>query len=194
MTSSSVAPASERVVEHGEARIRVTALLVAMMWFEVLYGAAQVRRAHTPWIVALAGLISQLAFTAAEAAVAAAAWRVLGKHVRLSTLAARLLVASSAETLAVGIASGRAYLSRDWALLLAGPRAAEATGPLHGLAAAFAATGVLAFVRVLFSAALQARAARASFAAALGLVLALWLVSRLAVWWTFDLFQGRSFQ
>ena len=194
MTSSSIAPASPRTAEHGEARIRVTALLVAMMWFEVLYGAAEVRRAHAPWIVALAGLLSQLAFTAAEAAVAVAGWRALGKTVRWSALATRLLVASSAETLAVGIASGRAYLPRDWALLLAGPRAVEAAGPLHGLAAAFAATGVLAIVRMLFSAGLQARAARASFAAALGLVLVLWLVSRLAVWWTFDLLQGRSFQ
>ena len=29
---------------------------------------------------------------------------------------------------------------------------------------------------------------------AMALVLAMWLVSRLAVWWTFDLLQGRSFQ
>jgi hypothetical protein len=53
---------------------------------------------------------------------------------------------------------------------------------------------LLALVRLLLSAWLQARAARARFRSAVTLVLALWLGSRLAVWWTFDLLQGRSFQ
>ena len=194
MTSASIAPASAPAADPGEARLRVTALLVATMWFDVLYGAAQIGRAHAPWIVALAGLVAELAFTAAEAVVAVAGWRALGKNVRWTVLAPRLLAASSAETLAVSIASGSTHLPHDWALLLAGPRAMAGTAPPHGLGAAFAATGVLAIVRVLCSAGLQARAARASFATALGLVLAMWLVSRLAVWWTFDLLSGRSFQ
>jgi hypothetical protein len=194
MTTSSIAPASIRTTDTGEARMGVTALLVATMWFEVLYETARVARAHAPWIVALAGLIAQLAFTAAEAAVAGAGWRVLGRSVRWNALAPRLLVASAAETLAASIASGRTHLSRGWAQALAGPRAIADAAPPHGLAAAFAATGLLAIARILFSAGLQARAARASFAVSLGLVLAMWLVSRLAVWWTFDLLQGRSFQ
>jgi len=80
------------------------------------------------------------------------------------------------------------------ASLLAGPRALRAPGAEHGLAAAFAAVGLLALARVVLSAWLQARAARASFTTALRLVLALWIVSRLAVWWMIDLLQGRSFQ
>ena len=194
MTSYSIAPASVPAKDLGEARLRVTALLVAAMWFEVLYETAQMGRMHMPWVVAVAGLIAQLAFTAAEAAVASAGWRVLGKRVRWSALGSQLLVASSAETLAASIASGRTHLSRGWALALAGPRAIASAAPPHGLAAAFAATGVLAIVRMLFSAGLQARTARATFGTSLGLVLAMWLVSRLAVWWTFDLLQGRSFQ
>jgi len=194
VTSSTIAPASAPTADPGEARLRVTALIVATMWFDVLYGAAQIGRAHAPWVVALAGLVAQLAFTAAEAAVAGVGWRVIGRHVPWSVLGARLLVASSAETLAVSIASGSSHVPRDWALLLSGPRAIAGTALPHGLAAAFAATGVLAIARMLCSAALQARAARASFAAALGLVLSMWLISRLAVWWTFDLLKGRSFQ
>jgi len=147
MTSSSIAPTSAQPVDLGEARVRVTALLVATMWFDVLYGAAQEGRAHTPWIVALAGLCAQLAFTAAEAAVAVVGWRAMGRNVGFVALATRLLVASAAETLAVGIASGRAYLPRAWALLLAGPRAVEPTGPLHGLATAFAAHGASILLR-----------------------------------------------
>jgi len=193
VTASPIAPPAS-ALDLGEARLRVTALLVATMWFDVLYGTAQASRTHAPWLVALVGLVSQLAFTAAEAAVAAAGWQTLGHSVRWSALAPRLLVASSAETLAVSIAAGQAHLPRAWALALAGPRAlAQARAP-HGLGAAFAATGLLALVRMAFSAGLQARAARASFAAASAVVLAMWLVSRLAVWWTFDLLQGRSFQ
>jgi len=193
MTSSSIAPATAAAADVGEARMRVTALLVATMWLEVLEATARAAHTAKPWLVACAGLVAQLAFTAGEAAVAAAGWQAIGRRVRWSALAPRLLVASAAETLAVSIAAGRAHLPRGWALALAGPRAAESAPP-HGLAAAFAAVGLLAIVRLLLSAWLQARAARASFASAITLVLALWLGSRLAVWWTFDLLQGRSFQ
>jgi hypothetical protein len=144
--------------------------------------------------VAFVGLAGQLAFTAGEAATASACWSLLGRRVPWHVLAPRLLVASSAETLAVSIAAGRAHLPGGWALALAGPRAAEPAGPPHGVAAAFAAVGALAIVRMLMSAWLQSRAARAGFAVAVALVLAMWLVSRLAVWWAFDLLKGRSFQ
>jgi hypothetical protein len=48
--------------------------------------------------------------------------------------------------------------------------------------------------RLLLSARVQAGAARASFARALLVVLALYLATRLVMWWSFDLLQGRSFQ
>jgi len=174
--------------------MRVTALLVAVMWLDVLRGPAEGGRSHAPRLVALAGLAGEVAFTALEALAAAAFWRVLGRRARWSELAPRLLVASSAETLAVSIAAGRARLPHVWGLMLAGPRAMESGGPPHGIAAAFATFGVLAIVRMLISAALQARVARATFPAALLMVATMWLVSRLAAWWTFDLLQGRSFQ
>ena len=191
MTTSSIAPAT--AADVGEARMRVTALLVATMWLEVLESTARAGHTANPWLVACAGLAAQLAFTAGEAAAAAAAWRLIGHRARWSVLAPRLLVASAAETLAASIAAGRAHLPHGLALALAGPRAGAAAPP-HGLAAAFAAVGLLALVRLLLSAWLQARAARASLASAIVLVLTLWLGSRLAVWWTFDLLQGRSFQ
>jgi hypothetical protein len=194
MTASPIASVSAGAADLDDARMRVTALLVATMWLEVLYGSATAAHARGPWLVALVGLAAQLAFTAGEAAAAAACWRALGRRVPWRVLAPRLLAASSAETLAVSIASGRAHLPRGWALALAGPRAAEASGPPHGIMAAFAAVGALALVRLLLSAWLQSRAARASFGAAFGLVLAMWLASRFAVWWMFDLLQGRSFQ
>jgi hypothetical protein len=193
MTTSSLAPATPPACVPGEARLRVTALLVATMWLDVLHDAAGSGHPFAPWLVALCGLAAQLAFTAAETAAAAMAWRLLGRSVGWLALGSRVLVASAAETLAVSIAAGRARLPHVWAVALVGERALGAS-PAHGVAAAFAATGLLTLVRIVLSAGLQARAARASFATAIGVVLALWLVSRLAVWWTFDLLQGRSFQ
>jgi len=193
MTTSSIAPAAT-AADVREARMRVTALLVATMWLEVLEASARAGHTAAPWLVAAVGLAAQLAFTAGEAAAGAAAWGLIGHRVRWSVLAPRLLVASAVETLAVSVAAGRAHVPRGWALALAGPRAVEPATPPHGLAAAFAAVGLLTLVRMLLSAWLQARAARAQFGCAIALVFALWLGSRLAVWWTFDLLQGRSFQ
>jgi hypothetical protein len=196
--SSSIAPATasgaRASTDVGEIRVRVTALLAATMWLDVLHGATSLVSTRAAWLLALAGLGAQLAFTGLEALVAAAAWQLMGKTARWSVLAPRLLIASSFETLAVSVAGGRAHVPLAWAVVLAGPRAAHGAAAAHGLAEAFAAVGLLALGRVLFSAWLQSRAARAGFATALALVVAMWLVSRLAAWWTFDLLQGRSFQ
>src|SRR5262249_3274435 len=142
---------------------------------------------------ALLGLASQLAFTAGEAWVAAAVWRLQGARVRWSVLAPRLLVASSADTLAMAIASGHAPLPAPIAQALAGPRATGAV-PATGLEFAFAGAGALAVVRLLMSALMQSRAARAGFARGLATVLMLWLTTRLLMWWGFELLQGRTFQ
>ena len=147
MSSSAIASAPARGVDLGEVRMRVTALLVATMWLDVLHGATSVASPRAAWLLALAGLAAQLAFTAFEALAAAAAWRLVGKVARWSALAPRLLVASSFETLAMSVASGRAHVAPGWALVLAGPRAARASGAEHGLATAFAAVGLLTLWR-----------------------------------------------
>ena len=177
-----------------ELRVWVTALIVSTMWFQVLAESTRGRFAGAAWVAPLAGLAAQLGFTALEAAIAVALWRALGAGVSWGALVPRLQIASAAETLAVDIAAGHALLPRPIAIALAGPRAADAAAPSHGLAAAFAAAGALALVRMLVSASLQSRAAGASFARAFGLVLCMWLASRLIVWWGFDLLQGRSFR
>jgi len=180
--------------QRRELRVWVTALIVSTMWFQVLSESTRGRLAGPAWLAPLAGLAAQLGFTALEAAIAMALWRALGAGVSWSTLVPRLQIASAAETLAVDIAAGHAMLPRGIAIAIAGPRAAGAAGLTHGLAAAFAAAGALALARMLVSASLQSRAAGASFARAFGLVLFMWLASRLIVWWGIDLLQGRSFQ
>src|SRR5438093_29641 len=71
-------------VFSAEVRACVIALLVAAMWFDVLYDAARHASGLSlpPWLAALAGLATQLAFTAGEAAVAVQAWRVAGEEPR----------------------------------------------------------------------------------------------------------------
>jgi hypothetical protein len=171
-------------------------LLVAAVWFDVLYGAARHTNAVAlpPWLAALAGVVTQLAFTACEAAVAVQAWRVAGESVRWRELAPQLLAVSSLEALATAIAAGHSALPLVAVVWLAGGRAAGDGPPGSGPAFAFAGFGALAVARLLLSARAQAGAARASFARALLVVLALYLATRLVMWWSFDLMQGRSFQ
>ena len=183
-------------VRSAEGRVRVTALLAAALWFDVLYAAA----AHTnasplpPWLAALTGLATLLVFTGCEAAVAVQAWGIAGVSARWAALAPRIMAVSAAEAFAVSVAVGHAPLPPALAVLLAGVRAAGGAQPASGWSFAFAAFGLLTLVRLVLSAHAQAGAVRASFVRALVLVLTLYLATRLAMWWTFDLMQGRSFQ
>lgn len=179
-----------------EPRTWGVALLAAAMWFDVLFAAT--RHASTvslpAWLAALVGAVTQLAFTACEAAVAVRAWRVAGESVRWREVFPRLLAVSSIEALATAIAAGCTAVPPALAVWLAGPRAAPAASPVSGAAFAFAAFGLLTVARLLLSAHAQAGVARASFARALLVVVTLYLATRLVMWWSFDLMQGRSFQ
>jgi hypothetical protein len=195
MQSRAVDIPPPRVRSH-EARAWGLSLLVAAMWFDVLYAATRHAGAlATPaWLAAVVGVATQLAFTACEALVAVQAWRVAGESVRWRELAPQLLAVSSLEALATAIAAGQGPLPRVVAVGLAGARAAGDGPPHSGPAFAFAGFGALAVARLLLSAQAQAGVARASFARALLLVLTLYLATRLVMWWSFDLMQGRSFQ
>jgi hypothetical protein len=178
-------------------RAHIVALLVATTWFDVLYASARHSTSLSlpPWLAAFAGLATQLAFTACEAAAAVQAWRLAGAEVPWRALVPRLVTVSSAEAFATAVAAGHTAVPRAAAVWLAGTRAAaDGAVPGSGLAFAFAAFGALTVARLLLSAHAQAGVARVSFPRALGVVLALYLATRLAMWWSFDLLQGRSFQ
>jgi hypothetical protein len=177
-----------------ESHVCVTALLAAWLWLDVLWDAARhiPESSLAPPLAALAGLASQIVFTAVEAALASAAWGGLGTPVRWRVLAPRLLAISGAEALAVAIAAGGTSVPSAAAIWLAGARAtpgaaASATGPV------FAAFGVLTVVRLLLSARIQSWAAGAKLATGIGVVAVFYLATRLVMWWTFALLQGRSF-
>lgn len=183
-------------VEPTEAHVRLTALLVAALWFDVLWESARHVRVGVlpPAAAAAAGLTTQVLFTALEALVARAAWRASGRLLRWRDLAPRLFAVSSAEAFALSVATGGTVLPSWLAQLLAGARAAPGAVPDTGLAFAFATFGLLTVLRVMLSAHTQARLAGARWSQALGLVTMLYLATRLAMWWSSDLMQGRSFQ
>lgn len=190
----SAAPAVSRPTHH-QPHAWLTAALVAAVWFEVLWQAARHAPALSlpPALAAAAGLTTQLVFTALEASLGVAAWAALGVRARWSVLLPLLLAVSSVEAAAVALASGRPALPAPWAVLLAGPRAAPDPAELSAGAQAFAAFGALTVLRLLLAAHAHTRAAAVTWRRAALLVLAFYLATRCAMWWSLDLMQGRSY-
>ncbi len=174
----------------------LTAILVAAVWFEVLWQAARHAPSLTlsPALAAAAGLATQLAFTALEASLGMATWAALGVRARWGVLMPLLLAVSSAEAAAVALASGHPALPAPWAVLLAGSRAAPEAAATGEAAQAFAAFGALTLLRLALAAFAHTRAAAVTWRRAALLVLAFYLATRCAMWWSLDLMQGRSFE
>jgi hypothetical protein len=154
--------------------------------------------AHGQWSAAglVTGLTRLVLFTL-EALVYWAAWRALGTRLNLFTLAMWILSLSMFDALAVRIGElGRAHPS-DWtfvAIVLAGPVAVAAPGAATTgtTAAVFGTVGLLDVVRIGAWCDVQRRAARTTWRRPVVITLALWTVSRLALWWGLDLVRGRS--
>lgn len=186
------------VVEASRERerpVRLTALVVTLGWVHVLHRAALHAPTSTPatvWVAA--GLGAQLAFSVFEAGVATAVWRATGARVGVTTLLPRVLAASAAEVFAIAILIGDVPLPPRLAALLCGARAWPGAWAESGLARAWAATGLLALVRIALSAHAQARVADAPFPRGLAVVGSLHLFARLALWWGSELILGHSFQ
>jgi len=196
MTLSRAVDVAPPVARSPEIRVWIVAALVASLWLEVLLESAHGSTAGSlaPGAAAWAGLAAQTAFTAAEAFVAAGAWRLVGREPRWRALAPRLLAVSSVEAFAVAVTARQLALPSALAIVLAGPRAAATVLAGSGAAFAFSAFGALALLRLALSAHVQARVADAPLRYGLGIVAVLYLATRLGLWWTFDLMQGRSFE
>lgn len=171
------------------------ALLMAGLWFEVLWqSAAREPLGEFPEVAAAAlALGAQLGFSAVEAACLCTAWGVQGIAVAWRQMLPRLVVASGLEAFAVAAAVGSLDIPDAVAVVLAGARVhPDAIG--SGLARAFATFGALTLARLAASAWLQAGLARVRFARALAVVTTLYLATRLLMWWTYALLQGHSFE
>ncbi len=176
-----------------ETHVRVTALLVALAWAEVLWCASPgLHSRASRGVLTLAGLAAQLVFSVLEGFAAAVVWRATGARVGAWALATRVLAASAAEAFAVAILAGTIALPQHLAVVLCGPRAWPAWVPASGLERAFAGTGLLLGVRLVLSASAQARRAGATFGRGLAVVGSLHVAARLALWWGSELVLGRS--
>lgn len=169
---------------------------VALMWHDTL--VAQLTHSPdlapqrvAPRFAAACGVCTQLAFSALEAFLYACAWRATGRTLPWLRTAAALFVISSFEAFALSLLQRPDASSLAW---LVGARAIWPGGiAVSGWDRAFGALGVLALMRLALTAHVQARGSGAGRGHASAMVLAGWLGSRLALWWTADLLRGRSF-
>ena len=180
---------------HAEAHVWVTALCVSILWLQVLWvGAPRLASGTlTPAWATVLGLATQWVCVLLEAAGARILWLAAGASPSWGALTARIFVASAAEAFAAGVLVGAPELPAPVAIALCGVRADPGFLALGGADSAFAAFGGLTVLRLVVSAHAQARLARASFGRGMLVVVGLYLATRLALWWAFDLLQGRSF-
>jgi hypothetical protein len=176
-----------------DARAWGTALLVVPLWIAALVRAARAWPAPPLSGAAMvaAALAAQALATLGEALALRTAWGALGRRAAVRALAPRLFAASAAEAFAVAVAAGTGALPVGLAVVLAGARAAS-DAPTGAWGRAWAALGVLTLVRLALSAAAQAEVARVRWRDALVVALVAWLATRLAMWWTLVLLQGRT--
>lgn len=171
-------------------------LAVALMWHDTLVAQLTLfpdlaPQRVTPRLAAACGVFTQLAFSALEAFLYARAWRATGRTLPWMRTAAALFVISSFEAFALSFLQRPNASSFAW---LVGARAIWPGGiAVTGLDRAFGAFGVIALIRLALTAHVQARGSGAGHVHASAMVLAGWLGSRLALWWTADLLRGRSF-
>ncbi len=180
----------------GERHAWVTAGIAALLWAQAIHaGAPQLSAGFlTPGIATALGCATQLVCVSIEAMCARLMWLVFGHAPSYPALTARILTASACEAFAAGVLVGAPALPVPLALVLCGPRVAPGYYAHSGAESAFAAFGALTVLRLVVSAAEQARLARGSFARGMLVVVALYLVTRLVLLWGFDLLQGHSFE
>ncbi|MCE9628064.1 MAG: hypothetical protein K8R56_09120 [Candidatus Eisenbacteria bacterium] len=183
-------------VHSSEAQAWLGAAFVALLWWQALWAGAQrmVTLGLPPLASTLLGLTLVLLAAAAESAIACGAWRALGRTPGWGALTLRVFGASVPEAFAAGVLAGAPLLSEPWPVWLCGVRAAEGWLPGSGTAFAFAGFGLLTVLRLALSAHAQARLARAPLGHGMLVVLALYLLTRLIMLWSFDLMQGHSFE
>lgn len=171
-------------------------LAVALMWHDTLveqliHSPDLAPQRVGPKLAAACGVCTQLAFSALEAFLYARAWRATGHRLPWLRTAAALFVISSFEAFALYLLQRPDASSFAW---LVGARALWPGGiAVTGLDRAFGAFGAIALMRLALTAHVQARGTGAGHLRASAVVLAGWLGSRLALWWTADLLRGRSF-
>ena len=122
-------------------------------------------------------------------------WRGRGVPVHFQRMLSDLVALSLIDLATLSLfppGSGDRAAAPAWAVWIAGPRVrpalAAALGP--GLLASFGSLGLATLARLIGTAHVQRAHARVSWRSALALTAAVWLCSRLALWWILDLARG----
>jgi hypothetical protein len=189
-------PVRHSFYARAELQAWLGAVFVALCWAQSLWAGVQrtPMGGLSPAAGVALGLVLVLLAAAAEAAISCGVWRALDRTPGWGALTLRVFGASVPEAFAAGVLAGSPSFPDPWGVWLCGARAGEGFLPGSGVGFAFAGFGLLTLLRLALSAHAQARLARAPRTHGMLVVIALYLVTRLVLLWSFDLTQGHSFE
>ena len=149
-----------------------------------------------PGAMAVAGLAGRVLATLSEAGCYTLWWRGRGLELPYWRFAGWVAALSTADLFGMtlkGVAPGAPDALRVVIGALAGPLALEPVPvAASGAMAAFGTLGILTVARVVATAWAQARGIGRPLAGPLVVTTAAWLLTRLLIWWSFDLLRGMS--
>jgi hypothetical protein len=198
----SAAALSARVVpdERRMHRMNVFLSLIALAsWWEMGYRQGSDLGAGQHLNLAIAATImvlARLAASALEALAYALWWRTRGVHLPYARFFVALVALSLVDRFAQSLA---AFAAREpalapWLAPVAGLQLLKdhLPGAEPGLWAAFGSLGLLTLARLAITAWLQSVGTGRRLRGPLLLTVLVWLATRVATWWTIDLFRGMS--
>jgi len=173
-------------------------LYVEWSWWDVFVGELETNPTGIPMPIPAAAALAvcgKLLAHATEAAFYVLLWRARGARLPFWRFLSYVVAVSLADVFSFNLAqpfqNGGAPAWRVW---LAGLHLASGT-PFHdspALRNAFGSIGLLTATRIAMTGITQAKGSGRSRFEALAWTVGVWLVTRIAVWWAFDLIRGMS--
>ncbi len=182
---------------RGAGGVALPVALALVAWWDWAFrqggGAA---RAGDLAVAATVMLAARLGAAAVEAGTYGLWWRARGARLPFFRFWAVIVALSLLDRfgIALGTLAERTPALGPWLAPVAGLHLVKARVPAlaGGLGAAFGGLGLLTLARLGLTAAWQARALGRGLAGPLALTTIAWLATRVALWWSVDLFRGVS--
>jgi hypothetical protein len=199
--------ACELPVRQGRSALRPYAILLVVAlfsWWDLAYrqgglpvsGAGRTGPHLDPAVAATILVLARIAVSAVEALAYSLWWRTRGARLPFGPFLVALLALSLLDRCAISLATlaERTPALAPWLAPVAGLHLLAARQPMgeSGLASASGSLGLLALARITMTARVQATALSRGLGGPLLVTGAIWLVTRVALWWTMDLVRGMS--
>jgi hypothetical protein len=201
MDSSAAALAAPAVPDHRRLhRMNVFLFLIALAsWWQLGYrqgGDAGAGQHLNVAVAATIMVLARLAVSAVEALAYALWWRTRGARLPYARFLVALVALSLVDRFAQSMAAlaGRAPALAPWLAPVAGFQLVRDRWPgmEPGLWVAFGSLGLLTLARIAITAWLQSAGTGRRLRGPLLVTTLAWLATRVALWWSMDLFRGMS--